>query len=357
MTQKHILAIVALVIATAIGAGKTEAQKRFSDEEKEAYKKAMELADKTNNRAAVNIFRKLYDKHPDNIDVAYNLGICYINMSGNADSALFFLRRVRELDTSRKWNDGKKQLLMAIGKAQQLCAKPEDALKTYDELELHDPDKEYSDIISQERLVCNNAILLMRKPVRVTVKNVGDGINSQWNDYRPVLSTNEDTLYFTSRRPKKDQNKKLLFDDGQHEEGVYYSVRPGGWLGENKWSNATQVRNLITSKEGAGQETATCISNYGTEMYLVHDGDIYVSHKDTTSGTWGAAQKLPEPINSAFDESYAYVTNDGQTMYLASNSPSGYGGHDIYRARRLPNGKWGEPLNLGPSINSGNCHL
>ena len=352
MTKKNIIATIALTCAMTIAAGNAQAQKRFSDEEKASYKKAIELADKTNNRTAVDLLRQLYDKHLDNIDLAYNLGICYINMSGNSDSALYFLYRVRELDTSKRWTDGKRQLHMAIGRAQQLCNKPEDALKTYDLLEENDPKQDYADLIAHERLICNNALVQMQKPVKVTVKNVGENINSSWNDYRPVLSANEDTLYFTSRRPKKDANKHVKFVDGQSEEGIYFSVRPGGWLGENKWSKAEQVRGLAADKDGAGQETATCISNYGTEMYIVHDGDIYVSIKDTATGDWGKAERLPEPINSAFDENFAYVTNDGQTMYLSSNSPSGYGEHDIYRARRLPNGKWGEPLNLGPNVNT-----
>ena len=79
----------------ALGAGSATAQKKLTDKEKDAYSQALKFAEKTNNRASVDILRKLYDKHPDNIDIAYNLGICYINMSGNADSALFFLRRVR----------------------------------------------------------------------------------------------------------------------------------------------------------------------------------------------------------------------------------------------------------------------
>ena len=39
-------------------------------------------------------------------------------------------------------------------------------------------------------------------------------------------------------------------------------------------------------------------------------------------------------------------------MYFASNRDGGYGGVDIYVTKKLPNGKWGLPQNLGPTINT-----
>lgn len=328
-------------------------QDKMTPEDSKTFHSALKLADKSNNRAAIAILRSLYDKYPDNMGVAYNLGVCYINASGNPDSTLFFLNRVRQLDDNESWDDARIELYLAIARAQQLCGNPKEALSIYDEVEKADSLKAYADIIRRERAICESAIVLTSKPVHLVLHDMGKGVNSNNNDYRPVLSANEDTIYFTSRRPKKDADKKVLFDDGQYEEGVYFSVRQGNkWDGCN-WGQAQQVRGLVTDANGkAGQETATSISSDGRELYLCHNGDIYVSRKDEKTNEWMPATPLPEPVNTVFNEDFAFITPDGQELYLSSDCPGGFGGKDIYRSRRLPNGQWGEPLNLGPGVNT-----
>ena len=329
------------------------AQSKMTAEDNRAFKTALKLADKTNNTSAIAILRDLYGKYPDNIGVAYNLGICYINGSGNPDSTLYFLNRAKELDDNTTWDETRLELNLAIARAQQLCGRPQEALKIYDEVEAHDTNKTYANMISHERDICASAMILMRQPVKLVMRTAGDGVNSTSNDYRPILTVNEDTMYYTSRRPKQDADKTMLFDDGQSEEGIYFSVRQGNkWDGGN-WGEAKQVKGLVTDKRGnAGQETATSLSMAGNEMYLCHNGDIYVSRKDPNTGKWQPATALPEPVNSIYNEDFAYVTPDGQDMFLSSDCPGGYGGKDIYRSHRLPDGTWGEPLNLGPGVNT-----
>ncbi|MFZ9028693.1 MAG: OmpA family protein, partial [Crocinitomicaceae bacterium] len=57
-------------------------------------------------------------------------------------------------------------------------------------------------------------------------------------------------------------------------------------------------------------------------------------------------------INTKFWETHCTVTRDGLQMYFVSSRPGGYGGRDIYRIVKLPNGNWSEPINLGPEINT-----
>lgn len=353
MTNFLLKAITISVALLGLASSFASAQNKMTSEDSKKFHIALKLADKSNNRAAIAILRDLYDKYPENMSVAYNLGICYVNASGNPDSTLFFLNKVSQLDDNDSWDDARIELNLAIAKAQQLCGKPDEALKIYDELEKVDTQKTYADIIRRERATCQNAKLLTSKPVHLVLHSMGDGVNSTNNDYRPVLTANEDTVYFTSRRFKEDADKTIIFDDGQYEEGVYFSVRQGNkWDGCN-WSGAKQVKGLVADEDGiAGQETATSISSDGRELYLCHDGDIYVSHKDEKTNEWLPATPLPEPVNSVFNEDFAFITPDGQELYISSDCPGGFGGKDIYRSRRLPNGQWGEPLNLGPGINT-----
>ena len=51
-------------------------------------------------------------------------------------------------------------------------------------------------------------------------------------------------------------------------------------------------------------------------------------------------------------ETAACLSHDGTQLFFASDSKEGFGGTDIYMSKKLPNGKWGIPINLGPVINT-----
>ena len=354
MSRHSILAVATIATLTATWCADTAAQsKQMTSEDSKAFKRALTLADKTNNRTAIGILRGLYDKYPDNVDVAYNLGICYINASGNPDSTLFFLKRTAELSPETEWTEAKAELMLATARAEQLCGRPEEALKIYDDIDAKDTDGLFSEITDFERATSQTAQILMRQPTRLTMRTVGNGVNSAWNDYRPILTEAEDTMYFTSRRPKETADKTVIFDDGQFEEGIYMSVRNGNKWDGGKWGDATAVTGLVADRRGrAGQETATSIAKGGTEMYLCHDGDIFVSLKDPETGKWRPAEPVRGAVNTEFNEDFAYVTANGEEMYFSSDAPGGLGGKDIWLSRRLPNGDWGEPTNLGPGVNT-----
>lgn len=350
MSKLRTLSIATLL--TIVCSPVVSAQSYMSSADKKIFNNAIDLADHSNNRAAIGILRSLYEKYPDDPTIAYNLGICYINASGNPDSTLFFLKRVQTLAPQSEWSEQRVTMLLATARAQQLCAHPEEAIKIYDEIDANDPQGLFSEITTAERQACQTAQILMSNPVRLSMRTVGDGVNSPWNDYRPVLSASEDTMFFTSRRPKKTADKNLIFEDGQFEEGVYMSVRNGNkWDGGN-WGDATPIEGLIPGRRGRiGQETATSLSFDGNEMYLCHDGDIYVSTRND-KGEWQPAEPLPYPVNTGFDENWACISPDGQELFISSDRPEGYGGMDIWLARRLPDGSWAIPVNLGPGVNT-----
>ncbi len=61
---------------------------------------------------------------------------------------------------------------------------------------------------------------------------------------------------------------------------------------------------------------------------------------------------LPAPVNTPdYKESYPSVVADG-SLYFSSDRPGGQGQADIWRAQRLANGSFDEPVNLGPPVNS-----
>ena len=83
--------------------------------------------------------------------------------------------------------------------------------------------------------------------------------------------------------------------------------------------------------------------------------DIYVSHRASVSDPWGDPQNLGSSVNTPFTEANPALSNDGHRLYFTSNRPGGIGGVDIYVSRRhnkRDDFGWQAAENLGSGINS-----
>ena len=79
------------------------------------------------------------------------------------------------------------------------------------------------------------------------------------------------------------------------------------------------------------------------------DMDIWVMER-AADGSWGVPKNLGAPVNSSGSEWLPRPAANG-TLYFGSDRAGGLGKTDLYRAT-YKDGKYGEPENLGPSINS-----
>ncbi len=80
-------------------------------------------------------------------------------------------------------------------------------------------------------------------------------------------------------------------------------------------------------------------------------GDIYraVPQKD---GSY-TVEHLEPPVNTGAGEYEAFVTEDERMLLLAATRrPDSLGGYDLYVSHKQADGKWTEPINLGPETNS-----
>lgn len=71
------------------------------------------------------------------------------------------------------------------------------------------------------------------------------------------------------------------------------------------------------------------------------------------NGTWINWQNLGTPINSDYQVGEMTITADGLNLYFASSRPGGLGGLDLWVSHITSTG-WGEPINLGPTVNTEN---
>ncbi len=81
--------------------------------------------------------------------------------------------------------------------------------------------------------------------------------------------------------------------------------------------------------------------------------DLYISFEQR-DGKWSEPRNLGPDINTPMDEVSPFLAPDDETLYFSSLGYSGFGGQDVYIARRLDNTwkRWTEPENMGAEVNS-----
>lgn len=224
-------------------------------------------------------------------------------------------------------------------------------LNYFKELEKYDKDKVVKEELVRKRIKeCDFGIDFKKTSKPIEIVNLGGTINSEYPDYAPVISADEQTMFFTSRRPSTTGGLKDA-RDGWHLEDIFICVKDS----LNNWSKPEHLPGYINSN---GHDADIGLSPDGQKLFIYRDdeteyglaGDIYVSN--WKFDRWSSPEKLPAPINTSHWETGASTTPDEKTIYFSSNRPGGFGGLDIYKIRQLPNGDWALPINLGPKINT-----
>ena len=192
---------------------------------------------------------------------------------------------------------------------------------------------------------CETGKQLVAAPKNFSIINVGSAINSEFEDYAPVLNETETEIAFTTRR--RDGNMSPdVFEDNKPWEDIFYSTKNG-----DKWLPAKNIGEPVSAPN---HESTLFLSPDGKTLYIYKDegaGDIFVSFKNA-DGKWSAPESLPGVNSADYVESSMSITANGQVLYFASNRPGGLGGMDIYSATKDSRGNWTRPRNLGPSINT-----
>jgi len=174
----------------------------------------------------------------------------------------------------------------------------------------------------------------VEKDIKVT--SIGEAINStNGNEYCPIITADDKSLYFCGR----------FRQDSLGNEDIYVSEKDA----KGRWGKAHIISEINT--EG-GNEAATSISADGTTLLIFKNGDLYSSEK--TADGWADPQKLPNSINFGQWQSDAMVTSDGRAMVFAATKTE-KAEANIFVSVLDENGNWGNPIDLGPMINTPGC--
>ena len=184
-------------------------------------------------------------------------------------------------------------------------------------------------------------------PLRVEIINLGLNVNTENNEYIPLVTSECDRLYFTTRR-ENTVHQKFDVSIGDYFEELYVTDYTN-----QGWKEANNVYKPVNSEN---HDATVSLSADGNRMIIYRDnaegfGNLFLVKK--AFQTWLEPEPFPAPINSVeSDESAACYDAKMEYLYFVSNRSGGFGGKDIYRSKILNDTLFGPAENLGPNINT-----
>lgn len=234
-------------------------------------------------------------------------------------------------------------------------------------------------------------------------ENLGTNINSNYTEKSPIITADEQTIYYTRDEHPENLGEKKNDDiwvSTLNQSNNTWSLAknvgaPWNTVGNNyiiSMSADNTVALLGNKYDSTGNTAGKGVSisykkangwsrpkemkiknyyNYNvySESCLSPEGDVLLvtCERDQTFGekdiyfckllpdsTWSEPKNIGSVANSFADEVGPFLAADGVTMYFSSAGHPGYGKNDIFMTRRLDDTwtNWSEPKNLGPKVNT-----
>ncbi len=236
---------------------------------------------------------------------------------------------------------------LAFVAIQRLIEQKVDSAKWNEALEIVNKYKPY--FPDNDTRMQNLIKTINQPPDSVQRYSISSNINSDGNEYAPIITGDNNKIYFCGKRREGNLGFEDIFVAEKNDEGI--------------WQSPRRIKGLNTK---TGNEAPLAVSSDGTIILLYADGDIYYSYK-TTDG-WAKKTIFPD-INTVDWEADAMLTSEGNTVLFVSDRKGnighyrpvnsyyhgGYNGNtDIYVSHKIPDG-WSKPVNLGKNINTPYC--
>ncbi|MDE5418959.1 OmpA family protein [Labilibaculum sp. DW002] len=349
-----------LIICLLIGLT-SNGQKKYSIKSKKAiknYEAAAETYRQMDNVESLKYLEQAVEKSPKFIE-AWLFMADVLHETGETQKEIAAYLKAIEISP-----DFFSNVHFNLGNAYLKIGEYEKAQKKYkDFLAIHKISSRNKALAKSNLKNCQFALEAISNPVDFNPENLGETVNSKFDEYWPSLTADEELLVFT--RLVGDEKEVTI----KRQEDFYYSYKQ-----DSLWLPSKPLSTVINTAKNEGAQSITADGKY---MYFTAcsrpDGygrcDIYYSVKEGSE--WSTPINLGKPINSKGWEAQPSISADGQELYFVSNRKSGKGKMDIWHSRLIEiqaNGKprWTQPENLSinssknemsPFIHAGNRYL
>ncbi len=173
---------------------------------------------------------------------------------------------------------------------------------------------------------------------------LGPTVNTSSEEFNASISADGLSLYFISNRP-----------GGVGGRDIWVATRA---TTDDDWGEPVNLGPTINTPAG---EWGVSISYDGLSLYFDTRqsgtssaiNDLWVATRATTDDDWGNPVNLGPMVNSSGDDYTPSISSDGLALYFMSSRSGGYGNYDLWVTMRATTDEdWGAPVNLGPTVNS-----
>lgn len=339
--KRYIAAALFLAFALTAQGQSTSIGKVFQSN----FKKAEEMYANLAYRNALGLYLAVVDKDSSNVVARQRVADCYFRLGEMAQAEQWYSSLAARADVPPLTKYQYAQVLAIQGKYAL-------AQKWF---------SSYAAISGDKRAASKIEFLqhlgyYQRDSLLYTIKN--EPYNSDQSDFAPQYY--DDGVVFVSARDRdlfiKHQSTSAL-NEKESMLNVFFAPKLAAGerdaiLFNNRDLNSTFHDGPIVFYDG-NKRVAFSRNNLVAGKPVLNSGKVnlklYFGELDAAKAT-----KKVEPFdfnNDAFSIAHPSVTDDGRTLYFASNQPGGYGGVDLYRSVSI-NGKWTTPVNLGPNVNT-----
>ena len=412
------LRITGLILLLTLGISAVYGQKKkeielkikkseFKTEQEEGFKEAWRSVREGNfnYESGIGTYAQARDHYlfahqynSNNNVLNFRIGVCYLYTDDKYE-ALKYLRKAYdnnpEIHPDINYYLGRAyHLVLEFDKAKEHYNKFKDYL-AFSTLGMNIND------ISKLLIECENGKELVENPRRVIIANMGDSINSAFDDYLPIFADHDSTLYFTSRRPQLKKQERNPYDFKFYEDIFYSRLSDQGWsaaqplskkvnsknndamvgispdekalfiytgkydkdinevpfnVKKSAWKSPKKISKKLRSKQSEG---SLFFSPTGDTLYFISaNEELTLGGKDILMSILNEKGKWTDPvnggslINTIYDEEGLYLTPDGKELYFSSRGHNSMGGFDIFHSVRMEDGTWSDPENMGYPVNT-----
>lgn len=410
MKNTFILLFLCLSFVISFAFGQTKLTPSEKNNFNKYLNKGIEMFEAERSNDALESFKKAEAIDAVNWKLNYWMAACHYELSSYYAAEQYLNNAKKNMGEN---DEADAPFFELEGKINHRLGKIENASSAYKKASIlmgTKASKEYgiTQFIEQCEMVLRdrkNGVALMRKPI-------SSAINTDEDEYAPILSNDGQFLFFTARRPET-KGENLNPDDLRYFEDMYKAT----WNSATKeydmdynffneintngfdalsYVNSTGTYALLTINTSLTEKTTkssdifelTTETPYAWESpSLIRskglntdyfeggacttdgavDGDFVVfisDRKADISGLdlytckrndsgFGEVSPLPKSINSLGNETTPWLSADGKYLFFSSDELPGYGGYDVFFSMN-ENGVWSTPVNLGASVNTVN---
>lgn len=287
---------------------------------------------------AADTYAKALKKFPESANLMFKTAYCLLKTADRKLEAINYLEEAVKKISDKydaktlKEPNAPPEALYHLGLGYMYQNDLDNAIRVFKEYQTYLKPKDTEAMLRVEQSLksCEVAKALQASPIGLKVNRLGADFNNENDNVNAVISGDGRTLAYTTRTSSGNK--------------IFISKREN-----DQWGKPLDItRNL-----GSKNLTTSFLSYEGTELYLIDNdpknSEIVVSFLQKRK--WSSPVKVAKPINSKFNETHVCVTRDGNTVYFTSDRKGGQGGFDIW-VSTVHNGRWSDPINLGPNINT-----